>query len=300
MQTLLLTGASGFLGKHIFQQLQSIYKIDTLGRANTADYVVDLSAEIPSIGVRYDLVIHAAAKAHSFPTSEKDAADFFNVNEIGTQHLCEAFDRSWLYPEQVVFISTVAVYGLEIGEAIDEETALNGKSPYAKSKINAELFLTEWCKRHSVILTILRLPLIASANPPGNLGALISAIKQGRYFNIGKGDARKSLVRAEDVAACMPVVAAIGGTYNLSDGYHPTFAELAAVIAKQCGKRSPKNIAYGLALLMAYAGTLLGGKSPFNMHKLHKITASLTFDDRKARKAFGWNPKPVLDHFTIN
>ncbi|MEN9698015.1 MAG: hypothetical protein RLZ56_1436, partial [Bacteroidota bacterium] len=36
-----------------------------------------------------------------------------------------------------------------------------------------------------------------------------------------------------------------------------------------------------------------------NSDKFVKITSTLTFDDTKARKAFGWNPSPVLDSFKV-
>lgn len=300
MKLALITGASGFLGKSIVSELYSQYNIHSLGRQNSNTYPVDLSKEVPDIVTNYDLVIHAAAKAHELPTTKKDAIDFFAVNETGTHHLCEAFEKAGSYPKQFVFISTVAVYGLESGELINESVPLKGASPYAKSKINAEMFLMDWCVKKNIILTILRLPLVAGPNPPGNLGAMIQAIKQNRYFNIDKGGARKSMVLADDVAAVIPVVAAIGGIYNLTDGLHPTIAELAESIAKQLGKKSIKSIPHWLAKPLAYAGNLLGKYTPLNTDILRKITASLTFDDNKARQTFGWDPKPVANHFTIN
>jgi nucleoside-diphosphate-sugar epimerase len=129
---------------------------------------------------------------------------------------------------------------------------------------------------------------------------MINGIRKNRYFNIDEGRAHKSIVMAEDVASCIPAVAPIGGTYNLTDGYHPSFAELAALIANQLDKNPPPNISRWLALPLAFAGNYLGNKAPLNTDKLRKITASLTFDDKKARTVFGWNPMRVLDHFIIN
>ena len=89
---------------------------------------------------------------------------------------------------------------------------------------------------------IFRLPLIAGPNPPGNLGVMIDGIKKNRYFNIDEGRAHKSIVMAEDVASWIAAVAPIGGTYNLTDGYHPSFAELAALIANQLDKKTHYRI----------------------------------------------------------
>jgi len=73
-------------------------------------------------------------------------------------------------PESFIFVSTVAVYGCETGEDIDENHPLKGNTPYALSKIQAEKFLTEWCHTNNVKLGIIRPSLIAGPNPPGNLG----------------------------------------------------------------------------------------------------------------------------------
>jgi nucleoside-diphosphate-sugar epimerase len=54
-----------------------------------------------------------------------------------------------------------------------------------------------------------------------------------------------------------------------------------------------------LARIIANLGDLLGSKAPFNTKKLKKITSDLTFDDSKAREAFGWNPTHVLDGLKI-
>ncbi len=41
----------------------------------------------------------------------------------------------------------------------------------------------------------------------------------------------------------------------------------------------------------------MGNFFPINSNKLFKITSTLTFDDRKARNNFGWNPNSVLNFF---
>jgi nucleoside-diphosphate-sugar epimerase len=172
MQKALVTGASGFLGKYIVQELSKQYVVHTLGRQADADYHADISTEIPQVNSSYDLVVHAAAKAHKISATSEEAADFFEVNENGSRRLCEAFDQSKFYPKHWVFISTGSCVWTGRRELIKETEPLNGLTPYARSKINAEKILTGWCSEHGVKLTILRLPLIAGPNPPGNLRAL--------------------------------------------------------------------------------------------------------------------------------
>jgi nucleoside-diphosphate-sugar epimerase len=140
---------------------------------------------------------------------------------------------------------------------------------------------------------------LAGQNPPGNLGAMIKGIKKGYYFNIAGGKAKKSMVLAEDVASSILKVADIGGIYNLTDGYHPSFQKISNHISIQLGKGKLVNMPLCLAKIIAKFGDLLGSKAPLNTNKLKKITSDLTFDDSKAREAFGWDPRPVLEGFTI-
>lgn len=237
-------------------------------------------------------------KAHSVPKSKEQAKLFFDVNVKGTSNLLEGLKMN--IPKQFIFISSVAVYGLESGININDDHPLLAKDPYGLSKIQAEHLVQDWCKQHSVVCTILRLPLVVGANPPGNLGAMIRGIDKGYYFNIAAGTAKKSMVLAEDVAKAILGVAKTGGIYNLTDGYHPSFAELSIFISSQLGKNKALNLSIRLARWIAKFGDLLGSNSPINTYKLNKITSDLTFDDTKARKAFGWNPTPVLEGFKIH
>lgn len=246
----------------------------------------------PSDSVEF--VIHAAGKAHSLPRSEKEAQLFYDVNFEGTKNLCHALQRLETLPKSFIFISTVAVYGADTGTFINESHPLNGNTPYADSKILAEQWLRHWADEHRITLGILRLPLIAGPNPPGNLGAMINGIKTGKYLSIGQANARKSMVWAEDIARIIPVLAEKGGTFNLTDGYHPTFGELEEQIAKALNKSKPVKIPHWAAKGLALAGDVVGSRFPINSDKLRKITSTLTFDDTKARKILGWNPTPVL------
>ncbi|OAQ38787.1 UDP-galactose-4-epimerase [Pedobacter psychrophilus] len=294
---ILLTGSSGFLAKQILEALQQ-EEILCLSR-NNADISIDLSTQVPNLPIS-DLVIHAAGKAHSVPKTEDEIQNFFDVNVIGTKNLLKGLEQIPFLPKSFVFISSVSVYGLSKGIGIKENNLLNAKDPYGLSKIQAEKLVQDWCDKNNVICTILRLPLLVGENPPGNLGAMIKGIKKGYYMNIAGGNARKSMLLAEDVASFILPSSKVGGIYNLTDGYHPSFKELSNVLAKQCNNRKPLNIPKWLAEILAKIGDLLGERSPFNSYKLSKITADLTFDDTKARTAFGWQPQNVLDSFKIN
>lgn len=295
---LLFTGASGFLGNNLKPILSQTYSIKTLGLTDEDDIKIDLAKGVPEIKDSFDIVLHAAGKAHSVPRTEAEKKVFFNVNYQGTINLCKALEQSYL-PKAIIFISTVAVYGLEFGENITEDYPLNGISPYALSKIQAEQFLTDWCKEHDVILGILRPSLLAGKNPPGNLGDMMEGIKRGRYLSIAGGKAKKSVLMVDDIARILPALIEKGGIYNVCDDKHPSFRELEILIAKQLGKKSPPSIPYWMAKSMALVGDLMGNKAPINSLKLKKITESLTFSNEKAKRELNWQPLNVLENFRI-
>jgi nucleoside-diphosphate-sugar epimerase len=293
---ILLTGANGFLGSILQQELKE-NELTTLGRSS-ADVIANLATTVPVFEKSFDLVIHAAGQAHLVPKSIHEINLFHEVNVQGTAHLLDGLKSAGV-PKYFVFISSVSVYGLESGNEITEEAPLVATDPYGKSKIDAEVLVKTWCASNNVICTILRLPLIAGPNPPGNLGFMLKGLKKGFYFNIAGGQSRKSIVLASDIAKFIIPAAKNGGTYNLTDGEHPSFKELSHYMAAKLAKSYVPNIPLLFAKLMAMVGDIIGRKAPINSNKLKKIISSLTFSDQKARSSFGWNPTPVLKAFKL-
>ena len=298
MDKLLFTGGTGFLGKNIMSLLQKGYEVTTCGITSEDMIHANLAISVPELPQHYDVVLHAAGKAHVVPKTEEEKQLFYDINYQGTVNLCKALERVGV-PKALVFISTVAVYGCESGELISEDHPLNGETPYAKSKIMAEKYLTKWCSEHGVVLGILRPSLLAGKNAPGNLGAMVNGVRKGFYMNIARGKVTKSVLMAEDIARLLPLVAKKGGTYNVCDTRQPSFGELSFSVAHQLGKRKPISIPYWMAWCMAIIGNLFGSKAPINFYKLDKITKSLTFSNEKARRELGWEPLDVLENYKI-
>jgi nucleoside-diphosphate-sugar epimerase len=197
-----------------------------------------------------------------------------------------------------VFVSTVAVYGLECGSGLDEGTPRRATDPYGESKKTAEDLILEWGEKNGVTVGIVRLPLAAGAGAPGNLGAMVAALRNGRYLGVGGGDARRSIVLARDVARILPCVAEVGGVYHLTDGHHPSFRELEDALCEALGRPSPKRLPLPVARAAALAGDVAGGiglKAPFSSRAMRKMTSTLTFSDEKARTALNWQPARVVD-----
>lgn len=298
MKIMLFTGASGFLGYNIRPILEKNYDVHTIGLTDDDDIKFNLAKEVPPINTHYDVVLHAAGKAHMVPKTEAEKQVFYDVNYQGTVNLCKALENAGI-PKALIFISSVAVYGCEFGDNIDEFHPLNGDSPYAKSKIMAEKYLTEWCTKNGVVLGILRPSLLAGKNAPGNLGAMVKGIKKGYYMNIAGGKVVKSILMAEDIARLVPLLEKKGGVYNVCDTRQPSFGEISESVARQLGKGKPLSIPYWMAWCFAKVGDLLGSKAPINSYKLEKMTKSLTFSNLKARKELGWEPLDVLEYFRI-
>lgn len=298
MNKLLFSGASGFLGYNILPAIRECYDVHTIGLTDDDDIKFNLAQGVPCLNNHYDVVLHAAGKAHTVPKTEAEKQVFYDVNYQGTVNLCSALEIVGV-PKSLVFISSVAVYGCEYGDEITEEHPLDGKTPYAESKIMAEKYLIDWSKERGVVLGILRPSLLAGKNAPGNLGAMVRGIQKGFYLNIAGGNVRKSILMAGDIARLLPLLVEKGGIYNVCDSYQPTFGEISESVAKQLGKRRPISVPYWMAWCMAKAGDIFGSKAPFNSYKLEKMTKSLTFSNEKARRELEWEPLDVLSNYIV-
>lgn len=298
MEKLLYTGGTGFLGFNTKPILDQQYEVTTVGITDRDEIKANFAKKVPALPCRYDIVLHAAGKAHVNPKTPEEIQSFYDINYQGTVNLCKALEKVGV-PKSFIFISTCGVYGIDNGNYVTEDYPLAGEEPYQKSKIMAEEFLTKWCEEHGVILGILRPSLMAGKNAPGNLGAMVNGIKTGKYLSINHGKARKSLLMAEDIAHLVPLVAEKGGAYNVCDDDQPSFGQLEELIAKQLGKRKPISIPYWLAKCIALFGDVVGSWFPLNSKRLEKIVQSDTISNEKAKRELGWKPMSVLENYKI-
>ncbi|MFC5409158.1 NAD-dependent epimerase/dehydratase family protein [Larkinella bovis] len=302
--SVLLTGASGFLGQRLYRVLSKTDLVTSLSRQGVGPghIACNLAVETPDLSpYRFDCVVNAAGKAHSVPRTAGDAADYEQVNVQGLKRLLTALEQSAALPHAFVHMSTILTYGCSAGEVLDENTPLRATDVYGQSKIRAEAVVQEWGAKTGVKTTILRLPLVVAENPRGNLAALIQAIRRGRYVRIGDGSCRRSMVLADDVARIIPKAAHYPGIYNLTDGVHPSVRELEDAIARQVGRRRLPSVPLFAARAVATVGdginAIVGRRFPLDSMALAKLTQSLTFSDLRARQQLGWDPKPVVSFF---
>lgn len=298
MEKLLFTGGTGFLGYNAKPVLDQMYEVTTIGITDRDELKANFAKDVPVLPCHYDIVLHAAGKAHIYPKTPEEVQSFYDINYQGTVNLCLALEKVGA-PKAFVFISTAGVYGIDNGDFVTEDYPLAGEEPYQKSKIMAEEFLTEWCAKNGATLGILRPSLMAGKNAPGNLGAMVNGIKTGKYLSINHGKARKSLLMAEDIANLVPLVAVRGGVYNVCDDEHPSFGQLEELIAKQLGKHKPISIPYWFAKCIALFGDVVGSWFPLNSKRLAKIVESDTISNEKAKRELGWQPMSIMENYKI-
>lgn len=293
----IVTGATGFLGKVVVDELEHQgHEVVTLGR--NGNMKADLSQDISPINENVDALVHVAGKAHVYPKTEAEKAEFFDVNAAGTQRLLSALEGNKGL-KLVVFISTVNVYGKHIGTGFHEDTPLEANNPYGLSKIQAESMVSDFCNERSIAYANLRLPLIIGNNPKGNLQKIGEAILKRRYVRIWPNRASKSMVLARDVAKLIAsdTILHAKGCYNLTDGLDPEFGMVEKAIMRN--KRFDVNLLPTIPLFTIRIFVAIAGKLPGKFKQLaftfNKMTRPLCFDSSKAVKELGWSPNSCIE-----
>ena len=106
---ILITGANGFLGSYLVSFFnKKKYNVITIGRSGNSDIRCDLALEIPYLSIDFDLLIHCAGKAHSYPKNSNEENEFFLNNLDATKNLFFAIKNSNVKIKQFVFVSSVA------------------------------------------------------------------------------------------------------------------------------------------------------------------------------------------------
>jgi nucleoside-diphosphate-sugar epimerase len=301
MDTILITGGSGFIGSH-FQNYLSPEQIinfdlaepDTHLRSNFFQGDIrnreDLRKAIR--GKNVQTIISLAAKHHDFGIGHEE---YFDTNEGGTQCLCDVAEEEGI--KEIIFFSSVAVYGIR-EEISTEEMTPEPDGPYGASKLAGEKVLTNWAKKDPTRkVLILRPSLVFGPNNMANMRNLIRQIDSGLYFHLGKADNVKSIAYVENVVQATlfmkermkPGVA----IYNYADEPQLTTRQIASVIAEALGKKIRFSLPKTFAILMGIPFDLMikmtGKNLPVSTARIRKLGTQTYHSAEKIRKE-GFKP----------
>lgn len=187
-----ITGAAGFLGQRLVQQLLSKGELrqQPIARLTLIDQieaplpdsgnvaVTSKSLDIAESGAldsvleqRPDVIYHLAAVVSS--AAEADLELGMRVNFDATRALLEGCREHSLTETRLIMASSVAAYGGELPDVLDDMTALHPQNSYGAQKAMCELLINDYSRRGLVDGLILRLPTIVIR--PGRPNAAASS-----------------------------------------------------------------------------------------------------------------------------
>ena len=303
---ILITGANGFLGRSILDLLQASglsVRATDLGAASVISGVSYRKADITNIEEIKPLlenittVIHVAGLAHVFTPSASTGEKFYKINEVGTKNVAAAAAAAGV--RHFVLISSVSVYGPYTDEPYDEKRSCKPVGPYAQSKYIAELRANEIAQKSGMALTIFRLATLYGEGDPGNVGRLISAIDRGRFFWVGNGSNRKSLLYKGDAArAVIAVVQRPASGVNIFNISAPpcTMREIVDGIGDALGKHPfPLRVPASPALLLGRCMSKIPNRRLVGLSQtIKKWLADDVYDPRRFEEAYSFQTKTSL------
>ncbi|MDV6375396.1 hybrid nucleoside-diphosphate sugar epimerase/sugar transferase [Deinococcus arenicola] len=296
-KTVLVIGASGFVGKTVMRDLLIRgYAVraaarQPVGIPDGAEYAVLPDLTQPDIawgalldGV--DRIVYLAARVHVMNDTHPDPlAAYMAVNHDAALSLAHEAARRGI--GRFVYLSSVKVNGEQSTRPLTELDPPQPTDPYGISKLRAENALLQLGQETGLAVTILRPPLVYGPGVKANFMALARAAGRGLPLPIGAVQNRRSMVYVENLADLIAVTlehpAAAGEVFFASDGEDLSTAALTRGLAEAQGKAAnlPR---VPVALLM------LGGRLTGRSSMIQRLTNSLQVSSEKARERLDWTP----------
>jgi len=298
MNRVVLTGASGFIGRHLVEYLAAQPRMELLlvvrqplrwavpagvavwQMADFRDEVAWQNILLPS-----DIVIHLAGLAHRDLPPELQVEGFFEANVATTRAIAQAGARQKI--SHFIFISSIGVYGSSRDEIVSPDSAVHPDHPYAESKLAAELALLSVPNRH-YHCTILRLPLVYGADAPGNFGKLLRLVALGIPLPFAGLNNRKSFLGIETLNQVLHrlIRTPLQGDFTLTAAAREAvpLATLLSNLSQGMGKTS--RLFYVPPFLLKALLSCVGQKK---MYK--KLCLTLEADSSQLFDLINWQPQ---------
>ena len=301
---ILLTGATGFIGKKLIQELlNKDFELSSILRNKTDDFPNDIQqfvigdfakhADYSNALTDIDCVIHLAGKAHVIDKSKASILDEFRlINTNFTLSLARQASAAGV--NRFIFLSSIGVNGNQNTKPFLESDTPNPQEPYAISKYEAEQGLFKLSKETDIEVVIIRPPLVYGINAPGNFSRLMNWVSKKHPIPLPLGlvSNSRSLVAignlVDFIVTCATHKNAANELFLVSDREDLSTTQLLRKIAKFFNKKiflPPVPVQ-----LMIFMAGLLGRKAD-----AIRLFSSLRVDSSKAKELLDWNPKITMD-----
>ncbi|MEC8904230.1 MAG: NAD-dependent epimerase/dehydratase family protein [Pseudomonadota bacterium] len=295
---LLVTGYSGFVGKHLVDQLKKTeHELTLLGRKKPSEnkqiqfYNFSLGDSSPELQIAssIDVVIHCAARAHIMKDEvDEPIAEYRRVNVAGTLALAELAYKNGA--KRFIYLSSVKALGesTEEGHKFSYNSPYNAEDPYGQSKAEAEAALIHYCETVGMEYVIIRPPLVYGKGVKANFASLYKLIGSGFPLPLaGIKSNRRSIVAIENlvdlILCCISHPNAKNQCFMVSDNVDLSTAELIKLMAQAQGKR-------GWGVYVPYWCFSLIGKLSGKQDVIARLTGSLQVDISHTQSTLSWSP----------
>jgi nucleoside-diphosphate-sugar epimerase len=309
MTRIFITGANGCVGNALVRRLVALgHEVTALAlNAADTDHINDVAGAVLVYGDvcdgermaeilssrQADVVIHLAAVVHN-PKAEDLAYE--RVNYEATRDLFILANKKGV--RQFIFVSTVAVYGESTEGPVDESSPCCPQTPYASSKLKAEMFIRD-NRTADLAYTIIRPTTVYGKYDRGNIGALFRLVGMRVVPIIGDGANLKSLVYVENLAdGIIKTILnrdAYSNNFILSDREPYSLNAILEAMERVTKKKifllrfSPAAVMHFLKILNKMTGGFF--KKSLNPSSIRKLATNSTYDISKARTVLSYSPR---------